>query len=294
MVGTLLLLTTALIWGFAFLAQKMGMDHVGPFAFNVARNALAAAFLLGILLTRSLLGGRRLADSFGRTERTGGLWCGLALFVAAMFQQAALQYTTPGVCAFLTANYVLAVPVLGMLVGRRPRGFVWPGVGMAVLGTYLICMTGPVPMGRGELLTIACALCFGGHVLVVDRFVAQADVLALSGLQFLVCAVLGLPFLLLPSERAVLSLGSLAAAAGAISFCGILSSGVAYTLQNFAQRRVPPALAAILMSLESVFGAFAGWLVLGDVLTARQLAGCALVLGAVLLSEVCAALRPRR
>ena len=293
MLGSLLLLITALIWGSAFLAQKLGMDHVGPFAFTVARNALAVPFLLAVIAARNRLDGTRrpLRACFGRTEWIGGLWCGFVLFVASMFQQIGIQHTTPGICAFLTANYVLAVPLLGLFAGRIPRWFVWPGVALALAGTYLICMTGPVPMGKGEILTIACAVCFGGQILVVDRFVAKADVLALSCVQFLTGVALGLPFLFLPAERALLTPANVRAAAGAIAFCGILSSGVAYTLQNVAQGRVPPALAAIIMSLESVFGALAGWLFLGDILTARQLVGCGLVLAAVVFTEVCDTVR---
>ena len=289
MLGSLLLLTTALIWGCAFLAQKLGMDHVGPFTFTVARNALAVPFLLGVIAVRNRLNGTRrpLRACFGRTEWIGGFWCGFVLFIASMFQQIGIQYTTPGICAFLTTNYVLAVPLLGLFAGRIPHWSVWPGVAFALVGTYLICMTGSVPMGKGEMLTLACAICFGGQILVVDRFVAKADILALSCVQFLTGVVLGLPFLLLPSERALLSLSSVWSAAGAIAFCGILSSGVAYTLQNVAQGRVPPALAAIIMSLESVFGVLAGWIFLGDVLTARQLVGCGLVLSAVVFTELC-------
>ena len=296
MLGSLLLLVTALIWGCAFLAQKLGMDHVGPFAFVVARNALAVPFLLGVIAVRNRLDGshRPVRACFGRMEWIGGFWCGCALFVASMLQQVGIQYTTPGVCAFLTANYVLAVPILGLFVGRRPHGFVWPGVVLALAGTYLISMTGPVPVGKGELFTILCAFCFGGQILVVDHYVARADVLALSCVQFLASVAIGLPFLLLPSERALLSPANVWAAAGAIAFCGIFSSGVAYTLQNIAQGRVPPALAAIIMALESVFGALAGWLFLNESLTARQLAGCGLVLAAVIFTETCGALKRDR
>jgi len=293
MLGSMILLIAALIWGSAFLAQKLGMDHVGPFSFTVARNALAVPFLLCVIAARNRLDGsrRQLRACFGRTEWTGGFWCGFTLFVASMFQQIGIQYTTPGICAFLTANYVLAVPILGLFAGRVPRWFVWPGVALALAGTYLICMTGPVPMGKGEILTIVCAFCFGGQIMVVDRFVAKADILALSCVQFLTGVVLGLPFLLLPAERALLTPANIWAAAGAIAFCGIFSSGIAFTLQNVAQGLVRPALAAIIMSLESVFGAIAGWLFLGDVLTSRQLVGCGLVLAAVVFTEVCDAVR---
>ena len=234
--GAILLFLTALIWGCAFLFQKLGGDHVGPFAFTVYRNVLAGVFLLGVLAAR-----RQLA--FGRAELVGGAWCGFALWVPSMLQQIAIADTSPGTCAFLTANYALVVPLLGLALGRRPPWYVWPGVAVALAGTFLICLkgAGEFALGRGEALTLLCAVFYAGQILVVDHFVAKADVLALSCVQFFTGAVLGLPFLALPSEAIHLNFADIRAACIAIAFCGVLSSGVAY--KNWTQLRAssPPA-----------------------------------------------------
>lgn len=286
--GALLLFLTALIWGCAFLFQKLGGDHVGPFAFTVYRNVLAGAFLLGVMAVR-----RRFA--FGRAELVGGAWCGLALWVPSMLQQIGIADTSPGTCAFLTANYALVVPLFGLALGRRAPWYVWLGVALALAGTFLICLrgAGEFALGRGEALTLLCAAFYAVQILVVDHFVARADAVALSCIQFFTGAVLGLPFLALPGEAAHLNLADLRAAAVAIAFCGILSSGVAYTLQNVGQKLVAPALAGILLSLESVFGVFFGWLAwtcgwaaTPEEMTARRLVGYALVFAAILFTQL--------
>ena len=294
--GAILLFLAALIWGCAFLFQKLGGDHVGPFAFTVYRNVLAGVFLFGVMAAR-----RRLA--FGRAELVGGAWCGFALWVPSMLQQIAIADTSSGTCAFLTANYALVVPLLGLALGRRPPWYVWPGVAFALAGTFLICLKGAdeFALGRGEALTLLCAVFYAGQILVVDHFVAKADVLALSCVQFFTGAVLGLPFLALPSEAVHLNFADIRAACIAIAFCGVLSSGVAYTLQNVGQKLVSPAIAGILLSLESVFGVFFGWLAwtcgwlsTPEKMTPRRLAGYALVFAAILFTQLLDARRAVR
>lgn len=294
--GVILLLLTALIWGCAFLFQKMGGDHVGPFAFTVYRNVLAGVFLLGVMAVR-----RRVR--LGRGELVAGAWCGLALWFPSMLQQIGIADTSPGTCAFLTANYALAVPVLGLLLGRRPNWYVWPGVALALAGTFLICLKGigEFALGRGEILTLLCAVFYAVQIFVVDHFVARVDVLGLSCVQFLAGAVLGLPFLALPSETAHLNPADIRSAAVAIAFCGILSSGVAYTLQNVGQKLVAPAVAGIVLSLESVFGVFFGWLAgcrgwlsTPEEMTPRRLVGYALVFAAILFTQILDARQARQ
>lgn len=286
--GVSLLLLTALIWGGAFLFQKIGGDHVGPFAFTVYRNVLAGFFLLGVMAVR-----RRIR--LGRAEVVAGAWCGLALWFPSMLQQFGIAGTSPGTCAFLTANYALVVPILGLALGRRPNWYVWPGVALALGGTFLICLrgAGEFALGRGEALTLLCAVFYAVQILVVDHFVSKVDVLGLSCVQFFAGAVLGLPFLLLPSEAAHLSPGDVRAALPAILFCGVLSSGVAYTLQNVGQKLVAPAVAGIVLSLESVFGVFFGWLAwtcgwmsTPEEMTPRRLTGYALVFAAILFTQI--------
>lgn len=286
--GTLLLLITALIWGSAFLFQKVGGDAVGPFAFTMGRNVLAALFLLGVMAAR-----RRFR--FGRAELVGGFWCGLALWVPSMLQQIGIADTSPGTCAFLTANYALIVPLFALALGRKPAWYVWPGIACALAGTFLICLkgAGEFAFGRGEALTLLCAAFFAVQILTVDHFIARADALGLSCIQFATGAVLGLPFLALPSEAAHLNLADFRTAAVSIVFCGVFSSGVAYTLQNVGQKLVAPAIAGIVMSLESVFGVFfgwlgwrIGWLALPEEMTPRRLVGYGLVFAAIVFTQL--------
>jgi len=285
--GFVCLLITALIWGGAFLAQKLGMDHVGPYAFTVYRNVLAGFFLLGVI---ACLRRGDLRGVFNRETRWAGFWCGLSLFVAMMLQQVGILYTKPGVCAFLTTNYVLAVPILGLALRKVPRAWVWPGAVLAATGSYFLCVAPgeATGIGKGELLTLLCAIGFGVQIMVVDAWVAKprVDTLGLCMGQFFTGALLGLPFLLLPSEQTLLSWAHLKAGAWAVLFCGILSSGIAYTLQNVGQKHVAPALAAILMSLESAFALLFSWLFLHETLSPRQLTGCALVFVAVILTQL--------
>lgn len=284
--GTLLLLVTALIWGVAFLAQKLGMDHIGPFLFTVLRNALGGLFVLGAIGCRGRAA-REAARAFPlRDSIVGGVCSGVALFAATIAQQIGIMTTTPGVAAFLTSTYVLLVPILGIFIGRRVPVYVWPGAAVAVGGLYLICMNGPVPAGRGEALEALCAVLYAVQMLVVAHWAPKVDVLAFSATQFFTSAVIGLPFVALPSEAALCTRGALIGALPAVAFCGILSSGVAYTLQNVAQARTPAAVAGIVLSLESVFGALAGYVFLGDALSARQLLGCGLVFSAVVATQL--------
>ena len=287
LVPSLLLLLTAVIWGAAFVAQRLGMDHVGPWTFGVARNLLGFLALLPVIAWRRRCG---LPTGSPRALLAGSLACGAALFAASMAQQVGLQWTSAGLSGFLTANYVLLVPVFGCFIGRPPLRTTWVGVALALTGLFLISV-GPdaaLAIGRGEALTLLCAALFAVQILCVDRFAPDLDPVALAAGEFLVSFLAGLPFLLLPSESARLSAASLRAALPAIAFAGLLSSGVAYTLQIVAQRRTRPAIASILMSLEAVFAALFGWLFLRQALTPRQIAGCALVFAAVVFVQLAA------
>ncbi len=293
MVGLLLLLATALIWGGSFVAQKLGMDHIGPFAFTFFSDLLAGIFLLALVLLRALVKGGR--PSWSRTDVVGGAVSGLALWGGMMLQQIGIQWTSPGVCAFLTANYVLVVPVLGLFTGRRPGAIIWPSVALALVGSWLLCnpvagatSASPAGLPLGEILSILCALVFGAQICVVERFMSKpdADALRLTCVSFVVGAALCVPFLPLPTERPLLTCSNVCSAMGAIAFCGFLSSGLACTLQNAGQRLVAPSVAAIVLAQESVFATLFGVLFLGDVVTFHQIAGCAFVLSAVVLTQL--------
>ena len=294
------LLLCTLIWGASFIAQKLGADHFGPFAINCYRNLMAGAFLLGCVFARDRfasrmrdeLGGTRIRFGWTRGALAGGTLSGVCVFAAELAQQLGIERTTPGVSAFLTANYVLLVPVFGIALGRRAGLSVWGGVALALAGTFLICFSmedlrrETFDLGTGEAWTLLCAALFAVQIMVVDRFVGGCDMLRFSMVQMTVAGLVGLPFVFLPSELARTSWGDFAAGLPALLFLGIFSSGIAYTLQNLGQAKVPAALASIIMSLEGVFAVLFGWLILGDVLTARQLTGCAFVFAAVILSQI--------
>lgn len=308
--GPLLILLCTVVWGSAFVAQKLGADHFGPFAISCYRNLLAGFFLWGALglrrqfarRVRSEFGGSLLESPWKRTEILGGAASGVVLFVAMLAQQLGIERTTPGISAFLTANYVLIVPVLAWIVGKgRPGVGVVTGVGLALVGTYFISIststpaaaTAPLSIGAGELWTLGCAVLFAVQIMVVDHFAPGSDMLRFSMVQMFVAGLVALPFVFLPSELARASWQGFMKGVPALVYLGVFSSGIAYTLQNLGQARTPPALAAILMSMESVFGAFFGWLLLGDVLSLRQIVGCLLVLSAVILSQLLSARRTK-
>lgn len=281
--GPLFLLITTLFWGGGFVAQKLGAGHLGPHAVIVLRSVVAVLFLLAVQLIRRKNGFTR------RTLWTGAI-CGVSLFVPMLAQQKAFDYPiSPGVCAFLTANYMLLVPVFGLFVGRKATKSEWIALVPALVGTYFICVTGEdsFKVGMGEIWTLICAALFAIEILVVDRFAPGTDTIALSVVMFGTCALCGAPFLLTDAESAKLSMETVQKACGAILFLGMGSSGIGYTLQNVAQGlRTPPALASIIMSLESVFGALFGWMFFNDVMTARCFMGCVLVFSAALGAEL--------
>ena len=287
------MLTAALLWGAAFVAQKVGAESLGPFSITFLRNLEAGVFLAGCWWARRLISPRARAAAPAWTRRTivGGAVCGAALFAASLSQQVGIMYTTPGISAFLTSNYVLFVPVIGLAVGRRAHPLVWAAVVVALAGSYLICLPDGADgsIGRGELWTLLCAVLFSVQILVVDRFAPGCDVLVFSCIQQLSGAALSLPFvLLLGSESAIFSAEALVRSALPVLFIAVFSSGIAYTLQIVGQAKTPPAVAAMVMSLEAVFGALGGILFLGERMNAPEILGCALILTAVLTVELSA------
>lgn len=290
LVGPVLILVCTLIWGSAFLAQKLGADHYGPFAITCYRNVLGGLFL-AVVLACSRRGSGRLTCS--RAELTGGALSGACLFAAMVSQQIGIERTTPGISAFLTANYVLLVPLFAWIVGRGfPDLSAWVGVVLALVGTCLICFSdltaqlSALTLGAGEAWTLLCAALFAVQIMLVDRFARNVDVLKFSMVQLFASAACALPFVFLPSELARASWSGFIAGLPSLLYVGVLSSGIAYTLQNLGQAKTPPSLAAIIMSMESVFGALFGWLFFHDKMTVGQLTGCFLVFLAVILSHV--------
>ncbi len=289
--GPLLIILCTVIWGTAFLFQKTGTDHYGPFTLTCYRNILGGFFLLAAVKVRDVF---RAPARNRRAEILGGAASGVVLFAAMSTQQLGIEHTTPGVSAFLTANYILIVPVLAWALGHgRPGASVWAGVALALAGSYLISAGGAdMGLGRGELWTLLCAALFAVQIMVVDRYAPGCDVLRFSMVQTFVAAICAAPFLLLPSEASRLTLEHFTAGWFSLFYVGVMSSGIAYTMQNLGQARTNAAVAAVLMSFESVVGAVSGWLVRGDVLTPAQATGCVLVFSAVLISQLGLLKRP--
>lgn len=300
-----LLFLTAVVWGVAFVAQSVGMDYVGPFTFNCVRCLIGAAVLVPCIwfLDRwkqrqdMSLGraadGRSIDDASGkatagegganRTLLAGGICCGLALFVASNLQQIGIQYTTVGKAGFITALYIVMVPVLGIFLKKHAGIRVWISVALAVAGLYLLCITDRPALGKGDILVLLCAVVFAVHILVVDHFSAKTDGVRMSCIQFLVCGLLSGVCMLITEHP---ELSRILQAWQPILYAGVFSCGVGYTLQIIGQKGTDPTVASLILSLESVVSVLAGWLLLGQHLSVRELGGCVLMFAAILLAQM--------
>ena len=284
------MLIAAAIWGFAFVSQKEAAA-VPAFTLVFARSLLGTVFLffLIMLLDCVLKTGRRLVSKkgldFTKTEIIGGACCGIILSLASVLQQAGMNNgTDAGKSAFITALYVVLVPVFGLVLKKRAPINAWFSVGIAVVGFYLLCITDGFSLEFSDALVLLCAVVFAVHILVIDRFSPKCDGVRMSCIQFAVVTVVTLIFSLILESP--MKLDAIGASIWPIVMLGIGSSGIAYTLQIIAQSRISPAVAAIIMSLESVFGLLSGVIVLGETMNTRQYIGCAIVFVAVLLSQL--------
>lgn len=290
----ILLLLAALIWGVAFVAQSVGMDYMGPFTFNGARFLMGSAVLVPVILFRRKkadpAGGRQVRtdrsgakENAGKAALMGGVCCGLALCPAALFQQFGILYTTVGKAGFITTLYIILVPLAGIFMKKTPSSRIWTGAVLAAFGFYLLCIKEGFSLSRGDALVFIGSVLFTVHILVIDHFSPKADGVELSCIQFLTAGVISsvLAFVFEKPELSALAEGIIP-----LAYAGILSSGVAYTLQVIGQRDTDPAVASLLLSMESVFSVLAGWMLLGQALSARELMGCALVFGAVILVQL--------
>lgn len=284
--NSLLLVLVALIWGVAFVAQSEGAKDVGPYTFNAVRMIIGGLVLLPCIKIMDAVKEKEPdapREKGGRTLWLGGLCCGAALFLASTLQQVGILYTTAGKAGFITALYIVLVPVLGLLFGRKTGAAVWISVALAVVGMYFLCMTGSLSLGRGEALCMLCALFFAVHITVIDHFSPNVDGVRMSCIQFFVCGGLSVVLMFLFEKP---DIHKIVSAWLPILYTGVLSSGVAYTLQIVAQKNVNPTVASLLMSLESVFSALAGWAILGQGLSGRELFGCALLFAAIILAQL--------
>lgn len=286
----LILLLAAVIWGFGFAAQDK-IEGLGAITIGAVRSWIASAFLIILIIVFDKLrkNGRQLISKHGvditAREWIGGALCGVALFLASFFQQTGITMGTDGgKAAFITSLYVVLVPIYSLFIKKRPAVNVWIAVVIAALGFYLLCVKEDMSIAPTDIYVIICALIFPIHILLIDRFSDGCDTVRLSFVQFLTCAVVQtvLAFIV----EAPVSLDIIGNNILPLLFLGVFSSGVAYTCQMIGQEGVEPSAASIIMSLESVFGVLGTALVVGTVLTPREYVGCAIVLGAVILSQI--------
>ena len=249
--NNLLLALTAFIWGSAFVAQSVGMDHVGPFTFNSIRSFMGGIVLLPVILILRRQSGRtNKNEKNGLLLWSGGICCGIALAAASSLQQIGLIYTSAGKAGFITAMYILIVPVMGIFIGKKAGMKTWIGVVLAAAGMYFLCITDGFHIARGDFLVFLCAVIFSVHILLIDYFSPKTDGVALSCIQFFVCGILcAVPMLI--SERP--KIAEIAGAWMPLAYAGVLSCGVGYTLQIVAQKNTDPTVASLILSLESVF-----------------------------------------
>lgn len=297
---SLLLFLTAVIWGVAFVAQSAGMEYVGPFTYNGTRCILGGLVLIPcIMLLDRMQGGRSMeedkaegnvhpqsAGESGKKEKklfAGGLCCGVILFLASNFQQVGIQYTSVGKAGFITAMYILLVPLMGLFIHKKVGIKVWIGVVFAVCGLYLLCMTNGFKLERGDTLVLVCAFIFSLHILVIDYFSPQVDGVRMSCIQFWVCGILSLLCSLLFEQP---DWSNILAAWKPVCYGGVMSCGVAYTLQIVGQKGMNPTVASLILSLESVVSVVAGFLILHQTMSYRELSGCCLMVVAIILAQL--------
>lgn len=288
--NSLLLLLTATIWGVAFVAQSVSMDYIGAFTFNAVRSLIGSLTLLPVIW---ILGRTKSAEkssdiqtaSGHKTLIAGGICCGVLLCLASNFQQFGIKYTTVGKAGFITACYIIIVPVIGIFLKKKCSPFIWIAVLLSLCGLYLLCLTPGegFAIGKGELLVLICAFLFSLHILVIDHFSPLVDGVKMSCIQFFVCGVLsGIPALLFESP----DLSGILAAKIPVLYAGIMSCGVAYTLQIIGQKNMNPTVASLILSLESCISVIAGWIILGQRLSGREIGGCVLMFGAIILAQM--------
>lgn len=285
--GNIMLLATALIWGTAFVAQSEGMRYVEPFTYNAVRTLIGGIVLIPVIAAFRIFSGKsKPLESKTSKKATiiGGIACGAVLFAASSFQQCGMTMTTAGKAGFITALYIVIVPLIELIIYRKSNIFVWICVVIAAAGFYMLCIKEGFEIGRGDILVLCCAVFFAVHIMVIDYFNGKnADGMVLSCIQFFTAGTLMTIAMFLfesPELNAVLD------AKYTILYAGIMSSGIAYTLQVLGQRHTDPAAATLIMSLESVFAALSGWLILHEALSPKETAGCALVFTAVILAQL--------
>ncbi len=287
--NSILLLLTAIIWGTAFVAQSVGMDYIGPFTFNAARFLIGGTVLIPLIIYRSkknpLLRNQSMEEKRKnrKTVWIGGICCGIALCGASLLQQMGIQHTIVGKAGFITTLYIIIVPLVELLFGKKIAKKIWVGAVMAVVGLYLLCINENFSIGKGDFLVLICAVLFAVHILVIDHFAPKADGVCLSAVQFFISGTVSAIGAILfenPNVSAMLE------AVVPILYAGVMSCGVAYTLQVIGQKDMNPTVASMILSLESVISVLAGWVILGQALSMKEIIGCVIVFMAVILVQL--------
>ncbi len=287
-----MLVLTAFIWGTAFVAQSVGMDFLEPFTFNGMRSLIGGVALLPCIFFLKRFQSKNGNDAGGGEGNPtgskkdlilGGVACGFFLFAASSFQQIGIVYTTAGKAGFITSCYIIIVPVLGIFLHKKIGWKVWLAVVMAVAGLYFLCITDSFAISKGDFYIFLCAILFSLHILVIDYFAPKVDGVKMACIQFFVCGIISLiPMYALETPK----LSNLLAGWMPLLYAGVLSCGVGYTLQIIAQKNMNPAIASLILSLESCFSVLAGWLILGEQMTARETVGCVLMFVAIILAQL--------
>ena len=303
--NTFFLFLTAMIWGAAFVAQSVSMDYIGPFTFICLRSVIGGLFLIPVIIVLDGIRKKSQNESANavsaenilhiETEEKqrlswknkqlieGGIVCGFFLFFANCFQQTGIQYTTVGKAGFITTFYIIIVPLIGLFFKKYCGILTWIGVVIALAGLYFLCITQKLTIQRGDALILCCSVLYAGQILAIDHYNPFVDGVKMSCIQFLTGGVLGAVFMFLFENP---SLAMILSAAGPILYTGIMSTGVGYTLQIVGQKGLNPTVAALILSLESVFSALSGYVFLHQVLTTKELIGCALMFIAIVLAQL--------
>ena len=285
--SSLILLLTATIWGVAFVAQSVGMEYIGPFTFNAIRCVLGGMVLIPVILVlkkKKETGAENQEKEDKKTLWMGGIACGVILCIASNLQQFGIMEASVGKSGFFTALYIVMIPVIGIFIGKRPGIKLWFCVALAVVGMYLLCMKdGSFTIERADIMLLLCALAFSFHILVVDYFSPKVDGAKMSCIQFFVCGVLSAVGMLFTETP---DISNIQAAWLPLLYAGLLSCGVGYTLQIVGQKGINPVIASLIMSLESVISALAGWVILGQVLSPKEILGCVLMFVAIIITQI--------
>ncbi|NLK71685.1 MAG: DMT family transporter [Clostridiales bacterium] len=291
----MMLILTAIIWGSAFVAQRAGIKYLGPFTFNGIRSFIGFLVLIPVILiidyrnrkkniSEGILPQAEIDKKYeSKSLVLGGLLCGIVLFAASSLQQVALVYTTAGKAGFITALYIVIVPILGLFMYKKVRAILWLSVALAVFGLYLLCIKESFTMGKGDILVIISAFVYAIHILVIDHFSQKVDCIKMSCLQFLICGIFSLPLMMVMET---FTWQDILRSSIPILYTGVISCGVAYTLQMVGQKYTEPTVASLILSLEAVFALIAGILILNEHISQREIIGCIIMFAAILIAQL--------